>query len=127
MSYRAVLGLAGLVSLAFGLALVLAARWMMALYAVHLTSGAVVVTHLLGASLLGFTALAWYGRSVTDAGGRRAVVMANLVGDSLGFALALRGQLSGDIGQLGWSTVAIYLVLALAFGYLQFVRPAANA
>ncbi|MDE3091789.1 MAG: hypothetical protein KGJ80_20645, partial [Chloroflexota bacterium] len=65
--------------------------------------------------------------NVKDSQALTAILLANLVGDALGFVLALLGQLAavGGINQLGWSTVVIYLLLALGFAYFQFVKPGA--
>ena len=32
-------------------------------------------------------------------------------------------QLKGVVNSLGWSTVAIYLLLAIGFAYFQFTKP----
>jgi len=37
--------------------------------------------------------------------------------------MAFIGQLAGIANALGWSTVAIYLLLALGFAYFQFMKP----
>jgi hypothetical protein len=41
----------------------------------------------------------------------------------VGFVVILIGQLAGIPNTLGWSNVAIYLLLALGFGYVQFMQP----
>jgi hypothetical protein len=51
------------------------------------------------------------------------VVLANLAGDVVGFVVILLGQLAGVANALGWSNVAIYLLLALGFAYVQFMEP----
>jgi len=33
-------------------------------------------------------------------------------------------QMSGEIGPLGWSTVALYAIFAAAYGYFGFVKGA---
>ena len=60
---------------------------------------------------------------MTDPEARQAVVLGNLVGDVVGFVVILMGQLAGIANALGWSNVAIYLVLALGFAYVQFMQP----
>jgi hypothetical protein len=37
-----------------------------------------------------------------------------------GFVIALIAQIGGAVNALGWLTVAIYLLLAIAFGYFVF-------
>ena len=55
---------------------------------------------------------------------RRAIVLALFIGNAVGFVVTLIGQLNNVNGALGWSTVAISLLLALGFGYFQFTKPA---
>jgi hypothetical protein len=40
----------------------------------------------------------------------------------VGFVIALLAQLDGVVNSLGWTTVAIYLLLALGFGYFRFIK-----
>ena len=53
------------------------------------------------------------------------MLLAYFLGIAIGFVVALLGQLSGMMNPLGWSTVAIYLLLALGYGDFQFVKPSA--
>lgn len=72
--------------------------------------------------LIGFAVLDWFARNVTDPAGRKAVVLGNLAGDAVGFVVILLGQLAGVGNTLGWTNVAIYLLLTLAFAYVQFMQ-----
>ena len=56
---------------------------------------------------------------------RKAIVLALSIGYGIGFIVALIGQLGGVVNTLGWLTVAIYLLLALGFGYFQFTKSSA--
>jgi hypothetical protein len=52
------------------------------------------------------------------------VLTANFLTTALGTIFSLIGQLGGvpGVNALGWSTVLIYLLLGLGFGYLRFMR-----
>ena len=128
MTIRNFLTVASIVAFAFGLGFFLIPLQLVSFYNVKLEAGGVFVAQLFGAALIGFGALNWFARKVTDSKGMQAIVLANLVGDALGFVIALLGQLSGvgGVNQFGWSTVAIYLLLALGFAYFQFVKPSAH-
>ncbi len=52
-------------------------------------------------------------------------MLALFVGNAVGFIVAFMGQLAGVVNALGWLSVAIYLVLALGYGYFQFLKPSA--
>ncbi len=107
----------------FGLAFVLVPDTAMSLYGATLSPAGVLVARLFGAALLGYAVLSWFARNASESEARSAIVLAMFVGDALGFVVALLGQLSGVVNAVGWSTVAIYLLLALGFGYFYFMKP----
>ena len=113
-----------IVAAVFGIAFVLVPAQAIQLYGITVDAPLKYVGQLFGAALVGFAFLTWSARNATDSDARRAIVLALFVSDGVGFIVALIGQLAGVVNSLGWSTVAIYLVLALGFGYFQFARPA---
>ncbi len=108
----------------FGIAFVLIPGQIVSLYGVEATATLNYAGQLLGAAFVGFAVLTWSARNSNDSAARRAIVLALFIGYATGFAVALIGQLNNVVGALGWSTVAIYLLLALGYGYFQFAKPA---
>jgi hypothetical protein len=45
------------------------------------------------------------------------------VGFAVGLVATVLGQLSGAVNALGWSTVVIYALFTLGYGYFQFMKP----
>jgi len=113
-----------IVAVLFGIALVLVPAQVIQLYGLTVDAQLKYVGQLFGAALVGFAFLTWSARNATDSDARRAIVLALFVSDGVGFIVALIGQLAGVVNSFGWSLVAIYLLLALGFGYFQFARPA---
>jgi hypothetical protein len=113
------------ISAIFGLAFVLMPEASLALYGITLGPGGVLIARLFGAALLEFALLSWLARNAGDSEARKAIILAVVIGEAVGFIVALLGQLSGEVNALGWSTVAVYLLLALGFGYFQFMKPGA--
>ena len=111
------------ISAIFGLTFVFMPETTLALYGIILSPGGVPIARLFGVALLEFALLAWLARNAGDSEARKAIILAVFVGEAVGFIVALLGQLSGVVNHLGWSTVAIYLLLALGFGYFQFIKP----
>jgi len=112
------------VALVFGIGFVLAPASVLAPYGlVSMDAGAIFMSRLFGAALIQIGLLAWMARTVIDPAARRAVQRAYGGGLVVGFVVALTGQLAGVANALGWSTVAIYLLLALGYGYFLFARP----
>ena len=115
-----------IVAFLFGLTFVLVPGTAMSFYGITLSLGGIIVAQLFGASLLGYAVLTWSARNAGESEARNAIVLAMVLSETIGFIVALLGQLSGAVNGLGWSTVLIYLVLALGFGYFQFMKPSTS-
>ncbi len=123
MKLSTLLTISAVVASVFGLAFVLVSGPLLSLYDITLNQAGTVVAQLFGAAIIGFAVLNWFSRNVEDSKARRAFVLGNLAADAVGFVMILLGQLAGVANALGWSSVAIYLLLALGFGYFQFMKP----
>jgi Na+(H+)/acetate symporter ActP len=66
--------------------------------------------------------LSWLVRNTTDSVTKRAIAVAFFVGDAVGFIVSLIAQFRGAMNALGWSTVVIYLLLALGFASFTFKK-----
>jgi hypothetical protein len=114
---------AAVIGAVFGVGFVVASGPLLAIYGITLDKAGTLVAQLFGAALISLATVNWFARNVTDAGARQAVVLGNLAGDIVGFVVILLGQLASISNALGWSNVAIYLLLALGFAYVQFREP----
>jgi len=82
----------------------------------------IYMCQLFGVSLIGLGLLTWIAKNAADSEARKAIVLALFVSDIIGFVVALINQINNVVNALGWSTVAIYLLLAIGFGYFQFSK-----
>ena len=112
-----------IVSAIFGLTFVFMPDKSLALYSIKLSPGGITITRLFGAALLEFALLSWFVRDLEESSTRKAIILALFIGEVIGFIVVLYGQLSGVVNALGWTTVAIYLLLAIGFGYFLFLKP----
>lgn len=108
----------------FGIAFVLVPGQIIALYGVAESAALKYTGQLFGATLVTFAVLTWTARNATESETRRAIVLALFIGYAVGFVVTLIGQLGNVVNALGWSTVALYLLLALGWGYFHFAKPA---
>ena len=122
MNYRNVMSIAAVIAILFGLGFILMPAQLVSFYGVELAPAGLLVAQLYGASLFGFGLLDWLARGLNDSGAQQAILTGNFAADAIGFIFALIGQLGGvpEVNALGWSTVLLYLLLGLAFGYLRF-------
>lgn len=123
MKLKNLMVLNAIVSAVFGIGFLLVPAQVMQLYGFTVDAQLIYVGHLFGASLVGFAFLSWLARDAADSDTRRAIILALFVAEGVGFIVALMGQLAGTTNMLGWSTIAVYLLFALGFGYFQFARP----
>ena len=100
---------------------------LMSLYELTLGDGGIMMARLLGASYLLLCVMLVLARNDPGSQSLKAIVLAVFVGDTIGFVVALISQIGGAVGALGWTTVALYLFLALGFGYFQFFKPPASS
>jgi len=112
------------VSAVFGLGFVLMPGQLLPIYGVEPDAALRLIGQFFGAAILSLAILSWLARNLSDSEARRAIVLALLVGETLGFIMALIGQLNGILNVLGWSVVVVYLVFALELAYFQFSKSA---
>jgi hypothetical protein len=67
--------------------------------------------------MMGNLMLTWFARNSQESEARWSIVLALFVYDAIGFIVTLISILSGTLNSLGWLVVALYLFLALGFGY----------
>ena len=79
------------------------------------------MTRFFGACLIGIGLICWFDKSA-DYKALQGITLALFIGDTIGFIVALLGQLNGLMNSLGWIIVAIWLVLAFGLGYFRFFK-----
>jgi hypothetical protein len=120
------MAIAAVIAFVFGLAFSLVPAQTMALYGVTLDVGGQWLGRYLGSAFIGIAVLNWFARNAAQNGTMRAIVLGDFVVSITGLIVAVLDRLYGSGNALVWSTVAIYLFLALGFGYFQFAKPAGS-
>lgn len=116
MSYRVLLHVTSAISLIFGIGMLFAPDLLMEFYkAEPLSVSGKYNSQLYGGALLGFATLDWLAASSNNNGELRTVMIANLVAIVVGFGAALYQQLIIGAHPVNWSTVVLYLLMAIAF------------
>jgi len=123
MSLRRLFSINFFLALVMGLTCLLLPRQLFRIYGLILGPPGVWTTRLLGGALLGFAALMWFGWRSASPEARRAIAMALLIQNVTGFLASLEFQLSEQVGRIGWSNLALFLLLALGYGCFLFLKP----
>ncbi len=124
MKMRNVFLLNTVVSLLFALGLLLVPAVLLDLFGFPNNAGAKLLGQLIGVELLVGGLVTYFAKDSTDFNTRQGINLSNLIACVIGFIVSLGGTLSGAMNSLGWVIVALYLLLALGFGYFQFLGPA---
>ena len=120
MKLATLLSIVGVVAVLFGIGFVAAPAELLAQYGVTADRYTAFMSRLFGATLVQVGVLSWLARAIVDSLGRRAIVLSGLIAMVIGFVVSLHGMLNEIANALGWSTVLIYGLFAIGFGYLQF-------
>ena len=110
----------------FGLGFVFIPEQILSFYGAAPIESVNYMTQLFGAALLGIAVILWLCKDAEDSPVRQAILLGLFVVEGVGFVIALINQLGGGINALGWSTVIIYLLFALGFGYFRFIKSVAQ-
>jgi hypothetical protein len=124
MTRAAFMLLHAILALAFGIGFALAPAYMLALYGVATDPTGTFMARLWGAAAIQVGIAAWLARKDADTPARRAIQLGNAAGLAVGFVVALLAQLAGLFNAFGWSTVILFLLLSLGYGYFH-TRPSA--
>ncbi len=75
-----------------------------------------------GAELLGTGLITLFALNTKELRSQRSLTLSFFIIDGIGFIVALGGMLTRVMNGLGWIIVLVYLLLALGFGYFQFIK-----
>jgi hypothetical protein len=117
MKLKTLLIIKAIVCLCFGIPILVVPNFIYSIFGATLAAGGVFAAREYGASLIGNLMLTWFARNSQESDARWAIILALFVYDALGVIVTLITVLSGALNPLGWLIVALYLFLALGFGY----------
>lgn len=126
MKLSMVMTLNAVVAAVFGIAFVVLPDQSMALYGVEPGAVQAYLGQLLGSAYLTFAVLTWVGRKAADSDARRAIVLSLFIGFAIAFVVSLLGQMNAVVNSLGWLTVVLYLLFAVAYAVFAFSKPSAG-
>lgn len=119
------LGITAIVALFFGLAFYLFPVETMSAYGVTLDVSGHFIARYLGSAFLGVAVINWLVRNNSlKEGSMQAILLGFFVLTVTGFVASVFDALRGVGNSLVWSTVFIYFILAVGFGYYRFAKPA---
>ena len=125
MNFRTLLTTNAIVALVYAIGLLLAPTALLTLYGMTSGPSEQLMARFFGVALVSVGLLTWFARNITDPNTHRAIVLAQLIANVVGLVVSALGTLSSVMNVIGWSAVAIYLLLGLGYAYFQFMKPSA--
>jgi hypothetical protein len=117
MKLKTLLIIKAVVCLCLGIPILFVPDFVYSIFGATLAAGGVFAAREYGASMLGILMLTWFARNSEESKARWAIVLGLFVYDAIGVVISLIAVISGTLNPLGWLVVALYLFLALGFGY----------
>ena len=105
------------VCLCLGIPILLVPNFIYSIFGASLADGGAFAAREYGASMIGILMLTWFARNAQESEARWAIILALFVYDAIGFIVTLITVIAGKLNPLAWLVVALYLLLALGFGY----------
>lgn len=122
MKFKTMMIIKALVCLVFGLGLLFLPDFVYGIFGAELTDAGRFAAREYSAAMLGILMITWLGRNAAESGLRKGVIIGLTLYDAIGAVISVIAVLAGVISPLGWLIVALYLFLALGFGYF-WVKP----
>lgn len=113
-----------IVSLAFALGFLVMSSFLLGLFGMEVTPDTRTLGQLIAVELVVGGVITLLARDVTDSKATTAINTGNFLAGVIGTVVALLATLSGVMGWFGYVVTAVYLFIAIAFGYFQFMKPA---
>lgn len=117
MKIKSMMLIKAIIIIIFGLGFLFFTQPLGEFYGMDVNSGGIVTGRLLGQMYVLFALVLWFCRNTSDASIKKAFAISITIGDAIGTVVCLLAVLSGAMNSLGWSAVAIYLLLTIGFGY----------
>ena len=122
MSLSFFLKIKSVVSILFGIGMVLFYSSLMSIYGITLGQSGILMTQWSGASFIGIGLICWFASKAESSDLLKGIVLSLFICDTTGFIVSFIGQVKGAANSLGWTTVALWLVFAMGLGFYQFLH-----
>jgi hypothetical protein len=127
MSLKTLMTIKAIVCISLGLFLLIAPTALYGIFGGDLQITGSFAGREYGAALIGTFLLTWLSRNAAESQARRAIILDLFIYDAIGAVITLIYILNGTFNPLTWAVVALYLLLAVGYGYFWFAKPASVA
>jgi len=123
MRLKVLLIIKSLVSLVFGIPILIVPDKLLSLFGLTLNAEGMFMAREYGGALLGIAALCWFARNSEGARALKAIIIFGFLYDFVNFFVSVHANLSDLMNPLGWGITVIYLFFTIGFGYFLVKKP----
>lgn len=125
MGYKFLFVLNALVALALGLVFLVIPTRALDFFGTETYASTVLVSRFFGTALVALGLVLWFAKDVADESAQRGLGIALLVSSVLGLIVNVIGvsPASGVIRVNGWITIVVYVLFALGYAFMLFLKP----
>ena len=126
MSYKFLFVLNALVALAFGLALLFVPATVLGLFGVvESYVSTLLVARFFGAAMIALGSVLWFAKEAVDMAVQKNMGMALLISSILGLVVTIIGMVGNKavIRSNGWIAIVVYVLFALGYAFMLFLKP----
>ena len=121
MKLKTVFLFSAVMALLFGVGLILTPSNVAEMYGLDVTPATTHTAQLLGAAFLSIGLISYTARNM-DVQSAKPITMSLFYGNTIGLIVEIKDKLGGVTNEMGWLSVAIYLILVIGFGYFAFIK-----
>lgn len=125
MSYKLMFILNAIAALAFGLAFLLVPETMLGLFEAEAYVATILMARFFGSAMIALGLLLWFTKDVSDLSMQKWMAISMFATALLGLIVTILGvtPASAVIRAKGWVAIVVYILFALGYGYLLYLKP----
>jgi hypothetical protein len=127
MNYRIMFLINALIAVLLGLAFVAVPDRILTQFRVDGYAATKLAAQFFGTAMLALGLLLWFAKDVAEESLQKGMAIALMVGAAVGLAITAVGTTSKILRANGWIAMLVYLLFGLAYAYLVFMKPRAEA
>jgi hypothetical protein len=127
MNYRIMFLINALIAVLLGLGFLAVPNRVLGQFGVDGYAATKLAAQFFGTAMLALGLLLWFARDVTEENLQKGMAVALMVGAAAGLIVTAVGTTSSVLRSNGWIAMLVYLLFGLAYAYLVFMKPRAEA
>ena len=123
MSYKFMFVLNALLAVVVGVAFLFVPGQSLGFFRAEQYAATLLMGRFFGSAMIALGLVLWFVKDANDEGVQKGVVISLLISAVLGLIVNILGLSGGVVRVNGWITIIVYVLFALGYGFLLFLKP----